>query len=168
MLRGVRLGVDVGTVRIGVSKSDPDGVLASPLDTVPRASDGADVRLIADLATRYRAIGIVVGHPLALSGRTTRSTRDAVSFAERLAAATAVPVWLVDERLSTVSAAQALHAAGKNSRRQRGVIDRSAAAVILQHALEAERQAGRPAGRAVGPSAEAGRDDAPCEDDSDE
>lgn len=149
MRRGVRLGVDVGKVRIGVSGCDPEGILASPLETVPRAADGSDLRRILALASEREAIAIVVGHPKALSGRETASTRDAVSFAAGLAARTAIPVRLVDERLSTVSAAAALHAAGKDSRRQRAIIDRSAAAVILQHALDSERATDRPAGQAV-------------------
>jgi putative Holliday junction resolvase len=157
MRRGVRLGVDVGTVRIGVSKSDPDGILASPLATVRRAEDGSDVRSVVDLATEHGAISIAVGYPLALSGRTTRSTQDAVAFAVRLSSASPVPVRLVDERLTTVSAAAALHAAGKTSRRQRAIIDRSAAAIILQHALESERRTGHPAGRPVEPAAQNGR-----------
>jgi putative holliday junction resolvase len=148
---GIRLGIDVGTVRIGVSRSDPSGLLASPLETVARADGGADVARIAALVAEHEAIELVVGLPLALSGRHTASTEDAVGFAERLAAATAVPVRLVDERLSTVTATVSLRQGGRNSRKSRSVVDQSAAAVILQHALDAERSTGRPAGSEVLP-----------------
>ncbi|AYG04949.1 Holliday junction resolvase RuvX [Gryllotalpicola protaetiae] len=151
MRTGIRLGIDVGTVRIGVSRSDPSGFLASPLETVARADDGSDVARIVQLVTEHEAIELVVGLPLALSGRRTASTEDAVGFAERLAGAVAVPVRLVDERLSTVTATVSLRQSGKNSRKSRSVVDQSAAAVILQHALDAERSSGRPAGSDVSP-----------------
>ena len=149
MRNGVRIGVDVGTVRIGVGRSDPSGSLASPLETVARDSDGGDIARILRIAAESEAIEIVVGHPLALSGRPSASTRDAVAFAERLAAGTELPVRLVDERLSTVTASGALRAGGKRAKKQRAIIDRSAATVILQHALETERTSGAPAGRLV-------------------
>lgn len=152
MRSGVRLGIDVGTVRVGVSRSDPSGFLASPLETVKRTDDGADVTRIVQLAAEHDALEIVIGLPLALSGRRTASTDDAISFAERVAAAVAVPVRLVDERLSTVTATSALRQSGKNSKKSRTVVDQSAAAVILQHALDAERSSGRPAGSQVQPS----------------
>ena len=151
MRHGTRLGVDVGTVRIGVSRSDPSGFLASPLETVRRSDDGADVARIVALVAEHEAIELVVGLPLALSGRRTASTEDAVAFAERLAAAAPVPVRLVDERLSTVTATASLRQSGKNSRKSRTVVDQSAAAVILQHALDAERSNGRPAGSEILP-----------------
>jgi len=151
MRTGIRLGIDVGTVRIGVSRSDPSGFLASPLETVTRSDDGADVARIVRLAAEHEAIELVVGLPLALSGRHTASTEDAVGFAERLAAAVNAPVRLVDERLSTVTATASLRQTGKNSRKSRSVVDQSAAAVILQHALDAERSTGRPAGSEVLP-----------------
>jgi len=149
---GIRLGIDVGTVRIGVSRSDRYGFLASPFETVKRADDGSDVARIVELTRDQEAIELVVGLPLALSGRHTASTDDAVHFAERVAAAVTVPVLLVDERLSTVTATQALRAAGKNSKKSRSVVDQSAAAVILQHALDAERSSGRPAGNPIRPA----------------
>jgi len=148
---GIRLGIDVGTVRIGVSRSDRSGFLASPLETVRRAADGSDLARIAALVTEHEAIELVIGLPLALSGRRTASTDDAVAFAERVAATVAVPVRLVDERLSTVTATSALRATSKNSKKSRTVVDQSAAAVILQHALDAERSSGRPAGTPITP-----------------
>ena len=148
----MRLGIDVGKVRIGVSRSDPHGMLATPVETVPRSEDAADRRRIAAIVTELGVFEIIVGLPLALSGAQTASTADAVSFAEALEAEVEVPVRLVDERLSTVSAHSALRASGKNSKSARPVVDQVAATIILQHALDAERASGRPPGRPVEPS----------------
>lgn len=147
MRPGVRLGIDVGKVRIGLASSDPHGMLATPVATVPRG-EGDVARILAESAERS-AVEIVVGLPLALSGNDTASTQDARDFASRLAAATDIPVRLVDERLSTVSAGRALQASGRNSKKSRPVIDQVAAVIILQHALDAERTAGKLPGAVV-------------------
>lgn len=145
---GARLGIDVGRARIGVARCDPSVILAVPVETVPRSSEGedGDVRRILEIAAEYDAIELVVGNPLSLSGQATASTEDAIAFAERLAAAGA-HVRLVDERMSTVSAQQALRSAGKSSRKQRPIIDQAAAVIILQHAIDAERASGTAPGR---------------------
>jgi putative Holliday junction resolvase len=148
----VRLGIDVGTVRIGVSRSDPHGMLATPVETVPRVRNGDDRRRIAAIAMELGAIEAIVGLPLALSGAHTASTADAVGFAEALAAEVDVPVRLVDERLTTVSAQSALRASGKGSKAARPVIDQVAATIILQHALDVERAGGSPPGSLVEPN----------------
>jgi putative Holliday junction resolvase len=149
MRPGVRLGVDVGRARIGVARSDASAILAVPVETVARRAEGDDdVRRILAIAEEYDAFELVVGNPLSMSGATTASTADAVAFAERLAAAGA-HVRLVDERLSTVSAQQALRAAGKSSRKQRPIVDQAAAVIILQHAIDAERASGAPPGRTI-------------------
>ncbi len=147
MRSGVRLGVDVGKVRIGLARSDPHGMLATPVTTVPRG-DG-DLRLILEHADDLDAIEIIVGLPLALSGGETASTQDARDFAARIGAATSLPVRLVDERLSTVSAQRAMQASGRNTKRSRAVIDQVAAVIILQHALDVERSGGNPPGAIV-------------------
>jgi len=147
MRPGARLGIDVGRARIGVARCDAGGLLAVPVETVPRDADGdADVRRILELAGEYGAIELVVGNPLSLSGAPTASTDDAVAFAGRLAAS-GTAVRLVDERLSTVSAQQALRASGKSSRSQRPVVDQVAAVIILQHAIDTERASGKEPGR---------------------
>jgi putative holliday junction resolvase len=149
MRLGVRLGIDVGRARIGVARCDAGALLAVPVETVPRAVDGdADIRRVLELADEYDAIELVVGHPLSLSGAATPSTDDAVAFAERLAAAGA-SVRLVDERLSTVSAQQALRASGRSSRTQRPIVDQVAAVIILQHAIDTERASGAEPGRVL-------------------
>jgi putative Holliday junction resolvase len=146
---GARLGIDVGRARIGVARSDPSAILAVPVETVARSADGdGDIRRILALAEEFDAIELVVGNPLSMSGAATASTADAVAFAERLAAAGA-HVRLGDERLSTVSAQQALRATGKSSKKQRPIIDQAAAVIILQHAIDAERASGAAPGRTI-------------------
>lgn len=149
---GARLGVDVGRARIGVARCDPSAILAVPVETVARSAEGeeGDVRRILELADEYEAIELVVGNPLSLSGQSTASTADAVAFAHRLAAA-GTQVRLVDERMSTVSAQNALRSAGKSARKQRPIIDQAAAVIILQHAIDAERASGTAPGRTILP-----------------
>lgn len=167
--RGARLGVDVGMARIGLAASDPDGLVATPVETVPRvlAPGGkggkgsksargttADVaRIVAEAEERFAAV-VYVGLPRHLSGKEGAATADARAFAARLvvalaAAGEAAEVRLVDERMTTVSAHQALHAAGRKSKRHRSVIDQAAAVIILQSALDAERAKGERAGELV-------------------
>lgn len=151
MRNGVRLGVDVGSVRIGVARSDPGGLLATPVETVPaRAADPtAAIARIVELAAEHEAVEIVVGLPRGLSGTEGRAAAAARAFAEPLAAASPVPVRLVDERLSTVSATAALRGSGVPGRKQRAVVDQAAAVVILQSALDAERSSGSLPGELV-------------------
>ena len=141
---GVRIGVDVGTVRIGVARSDFHGILATPVSTVPRG-DG-DVAELIRISEEIEAVEVVVGLPIALSGRHTASTDDATRFAGQLAIASRLPVRLVDERLSSVSANAALRASGRTSRNSRSVVDQVAAVIILQHALDFERSGDIPPG----------------------
>lgn len=147
MRAGVRIGVDVGRARIGVARSDVDGMLAVPAGTIRRGK--GDVAQLVGSGDELGAIEFVVGLPLALSGAETVSTEDARAFARALAAASGRPVRLVDERLSTVSAQRSLHAAGKDVRRSRPVIDQVAATIILQNALDTERSSGRPPGELI-------------------
>lgn len=136
---GARLAVDVGTVRIGVAVSDPRRTLAIPLDTVGRAKDGSDLRALAGIAAEREVDDVVVGLPISLSGQEGPAAASVREFAQRLADALApLPVLLVDERHTTTSAHQALHAAGRPGRRHRTVVDRTAAAILLQTVLDAE------------------------------
>lgn len=124
-------------------------MLATPLETVARG-DG-DVARILELASEANAIELVVGLPLALSGRSTASTDDARAFAAQLARRTDLPVRLVDERLTSVSANSALRQAGRSSRSSRPIVDQVAAVILLQHALDFERSAGTAPGAVVDP-----------------
>lgn len=145
--RGRRLGLDVGTARIGVATCDPDGILATPVETI-KVVDGdpnwaAEIRRLTELVEEYDAVGIIVGLPTSLKGRETASTAMARSFMTALAATSSeVPVEFVDERLTTVTAGAALHGAGRNTRKQRDVIDQAAAVVLLQAWIESRRARG--------------------------
>ncbi len=155
--RGVRVGVDVGSVRVGVAMSDPDGVLATPVATLRRdpastpAQGDRDVEQIAAIVAGEEAVCVVVGLPRSLDGTEGPAARRARTYAGVLSARVApVQVRLVDERLSTVDAHRALRDSGVAGRRQRAVVDQAAAVLILQSALDTERATGAPAGEPVG------------------
>ncbi|MFG6502126.1 Holliday junction resolvase RuvX [Microbacterium sp. P05] len=150
--RGVRLGIDVGKARVGVARTDPDGLLAVPIETVAR--DAQSVTRIVAIAEEYCAMEILVGLPISLSGADTASTADARTFAGELATASGLPVRLVDERLSTVSAHAALRQSGRSQKKSRSIVDQVAAVVLLQQALDVERHSGNPAGWVVPPGQE--------------
>lgn len=144
--RGVRLGIDPGKARVGVARVDADGMLAVPVETVPR--DERSVARIAELIAEHEPIEVVVGLPLNLRGDDTPSTEDARALAAEIAAC-GVPVRLVDERLSTVTAHAALRQSGRSQKGSRKVVDQVAAVVLLQHAVDSEKSTGAPAGDAV-------------------
>jgi putative Holliday junction resolvase len=134
------LGVDVGTVRVGVALSDPTGTLASPLETLRRAKNLSDLDRLAQLVVEHEVTEVVVGEPVHLSGASGASAADAANYAQELADRIPdVPVNLIDERLSTVTAASHLREGGIDSRKQRPVIDQAAAVVILQQFLDSRR-----------------------------
>lgn len=141
------MAVDWGEVRIGVAACDRDAVLAYPLGTV-RTGD-AEVAELAALAAEHQVMEIVVGLPRSLSGREGPAARKVRERAARLAAATPVPVRLLDERFSTVTAAERLRGSGKSARQQRTSIDAAAAVVILEEALDYERARQQPPGELV-------------------
>jgi len=147
MRPGVRIGVYVGKARVGVARSDRDGLLATPIETVPRGP--ATIARLVELIAELDPLEIVVGLPISLSGGDTASTVDARELAGELATASGVSVRLVDERLTTVSAQRALHDAGRRAKGSRPVIDQVAAVIILQNALDFERSAARPPGALV-------------------
>jgi len=153
--RGVKLGVDVGTVRVGVAVCDRDSILATPLRTLARnVKKNTDVRILAHLAAELEAVEIFVGLPRTLKGEEHASARMATEYAGLLASALVkagsdVPVRLVDERLSTVSAHRDLHQAGMSSRDHRKVVDQVAAAGILQHAIDMQKARGTNVGSRV-------------------
>ncbi|HET7529966.1 MAG TPA: Holliday junction resolvase RuvX [Mycobacteriales bacterium] len=151
MRPGVRLAVDVGTVRVGVAASDRTGTLASPVTVLRRDARGdRDVAELAALVREREAIEVVVGLPRLLRAAEGAAADAARGYAARLArAVTPVPVRLVDERLTTVEAARGLRAAGHNAKSARGVVDAAAAVVLLQSALDAERQTDTPPGEIV-------------------
>jgi putative Holliday junction resolvase len=148
---GIRLAVDVGSVRVGVARSDPSGALAVPVQTLRRdARGGSDLDRLAELATEFEVLEVLVGLPVNLSGREGA----AADSARRFAAALAARIWpvrvrLVDERLTTVTAERDLRQAGTRGPARRSVVDQAAAVIICQTALDAERATGAPAGTLV-------------------
>lgn len=166
----MRVGVDVGSVRVGVAVCDPDGLLATPLRTVQReqrepsgqgkqtgqgtpsdqSAESADLEEIAAAVADSGAVEVVVGLPRTLAGTEGPAAAEARKYARRLAVRIApVPVRLHDERLTTVDAHRSLRESGVDGRRQRAVVDQAAAVLILQAALDAERSSGRPPGELV-------------------
>ena len=158
--QGIKLGVDVGTVRVGLAICDPDEILATPFKTVSRdAKKNSDVRVVVKQAAEMRAVQIFVGLPKTMKGEERSSAQMATEYAELLVGELAragldVPVNLVDERLSTVTAHRNLHEAGMSSKNHRKVVDQVAAAGILQHAIDMQKARGTDIGRRVQAPAE--------------
>lgn len=137
---GRRLGIDVGTVRIGVATSDPDGILATPVETVRRDRSARHLRRLVELVAELQVVEVIVGLPRTLADRTGPSALDAIELADALAGRIApIPVRMADERLTTVSAQRSLRQAGVRAKGQRRVIDQVAAVAILQGWLDERR-----------------------------
>ncbi|MBW8764441.1 MAG: Holliday junction resolvase RuvX [Microbacterium sp.] len=145
--RGVRLGIDVGKARVGVARCDPDGMLAVPVETVPRSESSID-RLV-ELSVEYEPLEFVVGLPVNMRGDDTASTVDAREFAAAVHERTGIPVRLVDERLSTVTAHAALRSSGRTQKNSRSIVDQVAAVVLLQQAIDTEKSTGRAPGSMI-------------------
>lgn len=148
MRSGTRLGIDPGDARIGVARSDPSGLLATPLETVRRG--GGDLRRLHALVTETDAVEVVVGLPRSLSGGEGPAAAKVRNFAAALARRIdPVPVRLCDERLTTVSAESMLRDRGRKGADRRAIVDMAAAVVILQNALDTERASGGAPGEIV-------------------
>jgi putative Holliday junction resolvase len=148
--RGRRLAIDVGDARIGVASCDPDGILATPVETVPGRDVPAAQRRLRQRVDEYVPIEVIVGLPRSLKGGEGPAAVKVRGFAQELARMIApVPVRLIDERMTTVTAGQGLRASGVKSKKGRSVIDQAAAVIILQQALESERMSGKAPGEGV-------------------
>ena len=154
MRPGVRLGLDPGDARIGVARSDPSGVLATPVETVRRGR--GDLDRIRELVAQeqdgdpQRVLEVVVGLPRSLSGSEGPAATKVRAWAGGLARAIfPVPVRLADERLTTVSAEAMLRDRGRSGAKRRAVVDQAAAVVILQHVLDTERVSGTAPGEII-------------------
>lgn len=149
---GARLGVDVGEARVGLAACDPAGILATPVATLTRDhAELTEMDAIVEQAQERQVIEVVIGLPRRLAGTeglAAAAIRDYASALHRRLGG--IPVRLVDERLSTVDAHRSLHASGVPGRAHRARVDQAAAVVILQAALDTERNTGRPAGEALG------------------
>lgn len=130
----VRVAFDVGTVRIGVATCDPGGILASPQAAILAGTDSITTAL--KVIDEYQPSEIIVGLPVTLKGTESSSTHIARDWACQLEAAVALPVILIDERLTTVQAQSSFAQAGIGQKKSRQRIDSAAAAVLLQHYLD--------------------------------
>ncbi|GAA1230369.1 Holliday junction resolvase RuvX [Prauserella halophila] len=139
---GRRLAVDVGSVRVGVALSDPGPVLATPLVTLARDSEGnSDIGELAGLAAEHDVVEVIVGLPRTLADRHGSAAEIAGEYAQRLRERIALPVRLADERLTTVTASRMLSQRGVKGKKQRAVVDQAAAVEILQAWLDARSSA---------------------------
>lgn len=138
MQRGRRIAFDYGDVRIGVAISDPDSILASPLTTLSSGDPKLFAR-ISELIAEHEPMAIFVGEPLNLSGESSTSAQKAAIFAEKMRTEFNLPVTMIDERLSTVSATNAMRQSGVNSKDARSKIDMAAAVSILEQAIAIEK-----------------------------
>lgn len=148
---GRKLAIDIGRARLGIAISDLSGILSSPLDSVRRLADDSDtIQEVLKIVTDNEVQEIYVGDPVSLSGEITPSTDDARNFSSLLQSTTEIPVRLIDERLTTVTAARNLRESGKNAKTSKLVIDSASAVVILEAVLHAKRLSGETPGRSVG------------------
>ena len=139
MQRGRRIAFDYGDVRIGVAVSDPDSILSSPLTTLRTESKSLSKEILA-IFEEIEPVQIFVGKPALLSGNSGSASEKAEDFAKRLSALIDVEILMVDERMSTVSAARNLREAGKNARDSKSSIDMAAAVAILEFAIDLQKR----------------------------
>ena len=139
MKRGRRIAFDYGDVRIGVAVSDPDSILSSPLITL-KTTDKRLVKQISQILSDIEPVAIYVGRPALLSGLDGSATEKASEFVALLATLTQGPIELIDERMSTISAARSLRDAGRNAKESKDAIDMAAAVAILDFALDIEKR----------------------------
>jgi len=139
MQRGRRIAFDYGDVRIGVAVSDPDSILSSPLTTL-KATDKNLSSQISQIITEIEPVTIYVGRPSLLSGNDGVATEKATEFVALLRTITQVPIELIDERMSTISAARNLREAGRSAKESKDAIDMAAAVAILEFAINLEKR----------------------------
>jgi putative Holliday junction resolvase len=139
MQRGRRIAFDYGDVRIGVAVSDPDSILASPLITL-MASEKNLGKQISEILSEIEPVVIYVGRPALLSGNDGVATDKAMEFVALLGSITQIPIEMIDERMSTISAARNLREAGRTAKDSKNAIDMAAAVAILDFAIEIEKR----------------------------
>lgn len=143
--QGVRLAIDWGKARVGVAACDREGLLAYPVETVPTGA--TTIKRLAELVQEYEPMELLLGWPVNLAGEEGPAVEQMRKIAAVIAAEIKIPLRVVDERLTTASAARKLTASGKSSRGRRSIIDQAAAVVICENALEFEKRTGQPPGR---------------------
>jgi putative Holliday junction resolvase len=139
MKRGRRIAFDYGDVRIGVAVSDPDSILSSPLTTL-KATDKNLSKQISQIFTEIEPVTIYVGRPALLSGLDGSATEKVSELVALLTTLTQVPIEMIDERMSTISAARSLRDAGRNAKESKDAIDMAAAVAILDFSLDIEKR----------------------------
>jgi len=139
MQRGRRIAFDYGDVRIGVATSDTDSIICSPLTTL-KAADKSLLKSISEILIEIQPVQIFVGKPALLSGKEGIATDKANHFADLLREITDVEIIMIDERLSTVTAARNLRDSGKNAKDSKASIDMAAAVGILEFAIDCEKR----------------------------
>jgi putative Holliday junction resolvase len=139
MQRGRRIAFDYGDVRIGIAVSDPDSILSSPLTTL-KATDKNLSSQITQIIIEIEPVTIYVGRPALLSGNDGAATEKATEFVSLLRTITQVPIELIDERMSTISAARNLREAGRSAKESKDAIDMAAAVAILEFAIDIEKR----------------------------
>jgi putative Holliday junction resolvase len=139
MQRGRRIAFDYGDVRIGVAVSDPESILSSPLTTL-KATDKNLSSQISQIITEIEPVTIYVGRPSLLSGNDGVATEKATEFVSLLRTITHVPIELIDERMSTISASRNLREAGRSAKESKDAIDMAAAVAILEFAIDIEKR----------------------------
>lgn len=130
------MALDIGDARIGLALSDPMGIIANPLETYLRKKNEEDYRYLAALAREKQAGLIVCGLPVSMNSGENDQTRKTREFISKLGEYTTIPVTFIDERLTTVSAEKALIEGGVRREKRKTVIDKVAAAIILQNYLD--------------------------------
>jgi len=146
MKPGRRIAFDFGDIRIGVAVTDPSGILASPLNFIPNVEESVTQDL-QDLYNEYEPLYTAIGFPLHLSGEASAKSESVSVFAKKISEISKAPIYLIDERLTSVSANRTLREAGLNSKTAKGEIDSMAAKAILDSALNQERIQGEPMNR---------------------
>ncbi|MEJ6574558.1 MAG: Holliday junction resolvase RuvX [Actinomycetes bacterium] len=149
MKPGRRIAFDFGDVRIGVAVTDPSGILATPLNFILNSEESLN-RDLMDLFEEYHPLYTAIGSPIHLSGNESTKSAGVAKFAQQISNISRVPIYLIDERLTTVSASRTLREAGRNSKSAKNEIDSMAAAAILDSALNQERIQGEPMNRYEG------------------
>jgi len=141
--RGRRIAFDYGDVRIGVAITDQDAILATAIENLDAKAENL-TQSISELLAEFEPLYIAVGYPQHLSGAPSAKSKSVESFCMLLRSISELPIYLVDERLTTVSAARSLRESGINAKNAKSKIDGAAAVAILESALSAEKSSGAP------------------------
>ena len=139
--QGRVMGIDLGSKTIGMALSDLLRLVATPFDTIRRTKFSADVKLLIAHLDRHQVAGIVIGWPVEMSGQEGPRCQSTMAFVTNLLAIRDIPIMLWDERLSTSAVTRTLIEADTSRAKRALVVDKMAAAYILQGALDASRWA---------------------------